>query len=272
MSVYKCTMLIQLATNVSQPTNPDRRIGGWSESWYSIGSLSLAQSNLNGPGGLCQTRAAMLPIGATIVGQRLQLVDPKPVGPTITTAKNFPGSSGLKADTPQQALLMNCPGSGVSNVKHAVLRGIPDPVIIEGEYSPTVAYFTAVVNFMKSLSQFSFRGRDLTLPSLDIISITALGLIQFAAAVPFNPLDRIRIKLVTPAVGQNRVGGVFVASGIPTATTVQLLAWPFGAGTGGFARKDATVYPIVDLPGTEVERVIVRKVGRPFTQYRGRAS
>ena len=75
----KITFLFQLATNVSTPSAVARRIGGWSESWYSAdATISAAITRVNATIGdwgdnIIGSRAALLPTGASIVGQRFQI-------------------------------------------------------------------------------------------------------------------------------------------------------------------------------------------------------
>jgi hypothetical protein len=40
----------------------------------------------------------------------------------------------------------------------------------------------------------------------------------------------------------------------------------------GGVRLDANLYPAVSVNGYQIKRAVVKKVGRPFDQYRGRAS
>jgi len=55
-----------------------------------------------------------------------------------------------------------------------------------------------------------------------------------------------------------------------SGNTAQLVGWSFAASAGGKARKSVVIYPLIDGLNTVATRIVTRKVGRPFDQYRGR--
>jgi hypothetical protein len=276
----KCTALFQLATNVDFPNNPTRRLAGWSESWYFAGSsIQNAQSlfqGINLVGGIgipgwCSLRAAMLPGGAAIVGQRYQVVNP--TGPSQVTGQLFPGSSGATADIPQQAILIYVPALGANNIRRSTLRGIPDPIIVEGETAFTPAFTTALSSFFSFLQNFQFRARDLSQPTFTILNITAAGVVTCETPHTLQVGQMVRILRTRTADG-DLIGGRFQVSAIgPGNTVFTLLNWtPAEATTGGKVRVDAIVFVPVNPAGCVAGRAVTRRVGRPFTQYRGRRS
>lgn len=276
----KCTMLFQLATNLDFPSLPSRRLAGWSESWYFPGSsIPSAIQFTNGIGpfgpialqGLCPARAALLPPGAAIVGQRFQVVSP--TGPSQTLGQIFPGSEGEAADIPQQALLITVPSTNANNIRRSTLRGIPDARVVEGEFQNTPSFNGALNTFFNTLGNFLFRGRDLSQSTVNIVSISPLGVVTCEANIPFLVNDMVRVLRTRTADG-DLVGGRFqVASVGPGSNVFTLLAWtPPEATTGGRVRKDAIVYVAIDSTRIAVNRCVTRRVGRPFTQYRGRRS
>ena len=276
---FKMTMLMQLATNVSDPTAVARRLGGWSESWYwegaSIQDLYIymfgGQIGVGeGIGGFCPARAALLPNGASMVGQRIQQVDP--VGQSQSLSRNFPGTAAIAADVPQMALLCTIPGKNVKNIRRTILRGIPDARVVEGEFSPSNAFVAAVNLFFDALNNWRFRGVDLAQPNLPIITIDATGVIQMGAlSAGFAVNDLVKV-LRSHSAANDPVGGVFMVESIPSATSIKVRNWTAGACTGGTVRKHAFVYPIVDGDNCSIGRIVTKRVGRPFTQYRGRRS
>lgn len=276
---FKLTMLMQLATNVSDPTATQRRLGGWSESWYWEGAsvqdlFVYAFGGQIGVGegqtGLCPVRAAMLPFGASMVGQRIQQVDP--VGQSQSLSRLFPGTAGLNADVPQMALLCTIPGKNVKNIRRTILRGIPDARVVEGEFFPSNAFVANLNLFFDVLSNWRFRGVDLSQAEIPIISVAADGTIQMQGlSAGFAVNDLVKVLRSSDANG-SPVGGVFMIETIPSATSIKVRGWTAGLCTGGKVRKHAFVYPVVDGDNCAIGRIVTKRVGRPFTQYRGRRS
>lgn len=274
----KCTALFQLSTNVDFPNLPAHRIGGWSESWYYIGSsIPNAIQAFASPGtalfpfSWCAGRAALLPGGAAIIGQRYQQV--APVGQSQTAGGIYPGSAGEAADIPQQALLCSIPAVGAGNIKRFTLRGIPDARIIEGEFQGTQSFTQSLNNFFFVLGNFQFRARDLTQPTANIVSISAAGLVTCEAAATFNVNDMVRV-LRTRTVDGDLLGGRFQVASVGPGNNVFTLAnWsPAEATTGGRVRRDSIVFLPADNTRAAAYRAVIRKVGRPFGAYRGRRS
>jgi hypothetical protein len=272
----KITLFLQLATNVDFPANPARRIGGWTESWYFAGvdtnaAIVATNEQIAGAPGLCRARSATLPQSASIVGQRFQLVAPN-VGPSQSLNKFFPGQFGQQNDIPQMALLCRVPALGAANIRRLVLRGIPDASVVEGEYSPSIGFTQALNALFICLGNFQFRGRDLTQPTLKMIMADASGNVSTEVPATYNVNDMVRV-LKASTSKNSLVGGRFqVTTTGPLTTNFKLLNWNLGSTTGGSVRKDGIVFVNVDAQNISTGRIIVKKVGRPFTQYRGRRS
>ncbi len=276
---FKFTMLMQLATNVSDPTATARRLGGWSESWYwegaSIQDLYIAAfGGAAGAGGgiwagLCSTRASLLPLGAAIVGQRIQQVDP--VGQSQSLSRLFPGGP-LAADVPQMGLLCTIPGKTVKNIRRTIIRAIPDARVVEGEYFPSNAFNANLEMYFNVLANWLFRGVDLAQPNLPVLTIDATGVIQMGAlSAGFAVNDLVKVLRSRDATGEP-IGGVFMVESIPSATSIKVRNWTAGVCTGGAVRKHAFVYPQIDSDNCAIGRIVTKRVGRPFQQYRGRRS
>jgi hypothetical protein len=274
----KCTALFQLSTNIDFPNLPNRRIGGWSETWYFPGtSLTSAMNFFQGASftlgfglpGWCQYRAALLPNGAAIIGQRYQQVSP--TGATQTTAQLFPGSSGFAADIPQQAVLIYTPAVGVNNIRRSTLRGIPDTWIVEGELSVPGSLGNPFAPFFSQLANFQIRCRDTTQPTFTILSMTAAGVLTTELPHTIVAGQMVRI-LRTKTIDGDLLGGRFmVASTGPGNNVLTLMNWtPAEATVGGRVRVDAIAYNFVNAGACQVGRAVTRRVGRPFSSYRGR--
>jgi hypothetical protein len=265
MSFTKCTMLFELATNKTAGLS-NNRIGGWSETWYrtTITGLKGAFETL------CQARARLLPNGALVVGQRYQELVLG--GGSQTASARYPGIGGNPADVPQMALLCRASAQGAPNRRGITLRGIPDAVVVQGEYAPTTNFTNDLQAFFTLLKSnlWRFRGKDLTATQVPLISISSAGLATTALAHSFSNGTVVRI-LRAAKLDKEVVSGLFTLGGAaPTGTTFTMPNWGPDATTGGLARLEGTVYPVVNE--VNISRVVVRKVGRPFSGYRGRAS
>jgi hypothetical protein len=269
----KVTILIQQATAISTPNSPIHRIGGWSESWYYPGTdvnAAISFFNLMPAPTWCLDRAALLPYGASIVGQRFQLVAPS-VGPAQSTAAQFPGNGG-EGDQPSAALLLKFPSVGSPNIRRVILRGLPDIDVTEGEYTPSSYFQSALQVWIQACGTLLMRGRDLTQPTTRIITVTSAGVVTTETPTTFAAGQMVRV-LKSRDTGGNLRGGRFqVVQTGPLVNQFTLLNWPYSGTTGGTVRLDAIVYPQVSTNGVTVSRVITRRVGRPFVQYRGRRS
>lgn len=265
MAVLKYTWLFQLFTNVASPDATIHRIGGWSETWYDENlNVLLGSANL-----WAQKRALLLPQGAAIVGLRTQQVDP--VGGAQTFAMNYPGINANSADIPQMALQCKAIGVGVRNVRTFTLRGIPDGQVTQGEYKPVPPFDTNLANFFKMLKQsaWNFRGRDLAQVAHPILTIDPTGIVAFSEPHGLAVGDYVRVLRTVLANGR-QFGGRFYVDAVPSPLKITITGWSQGATTGGKGRKDAIVHPNVE--SATFDRIITRRVGRPFIQYRGRRS
>jgi len=265
MPWLKYTFLFQLSTNATKPNEKVHRIGGWSETWYDEPSTNFAVIAAN----WSARRAPLLPQGAAIIGCRIQQVEP--VAGAQTIALSFPGQAANSADIPQMALQCKATGIGTRNIRTFTLRGIPDGQVTEGEYTPVGGFDTALANFFKYLkgSSWNFRGRDLSQVAHPIVGIANTGVITFSEPHGMIVGDYVRILRTTLANGRQFGGRFFVAT-VNTPTTMAITGWTQGDTVGGKGRKDGIVFPQVEL--AVQDRVITRRVGRPFIQYRGRRS
>lgn len=271
MARFKCTAIFSSSTNVSNTSSPNRRVGGWSESFYYNGSFEAALTAFQtGAGSFCATRAALLPTGCGIIGQRYQQTSP--VGPSATRSQLFPGRTDTPADVPQMALLCSVPGVGVPNVRPMTLRGIPDKYVVEGEYSPDRPFADALRKFFQTgLINLYFKGKDKTQAKIDIVSVSALQVVTTVLPHGLAVGDSVTIgrNKITAGGAIQKATGLVVSVASGTVFTTESLN--LQAGTGGYTQKQVVVYVQVDPGNVEPSRVVVRKVGRPFAGYRGRA-
>lgn len=273
MSALKCTMLFNYVSNtgdqsgVSTVDNAITRTGGWSESWYLQG---VAQSEattrfLN----LCRLRAAMLPIACAVAGQRYQTVDP--VGPSQTGSTVFPGTAGTLADIPQMALYFRMYSDSGRNIRPFFMRGLPDARSVRGEYMPSQAFDTAIDNFFANIrgSLFRFRGRDLSLPEIPLISVAVNGTVQTANPHTYTVGTMVRILRTVDADGR-KLGGLFQVATVINSFSFTIIPNPAWVTDGGKVRQEAIIFTGVNQ--VSQPRVAVKKVGKAFFGYRGRQS
>lgn len=270
----KCTALFQHVTNtgaeggVLTTPAPITRVGGWSESWYLDAETVSPDDRFRR---VNLARAALLPIGCSIIGQRYQMVEP--VGSSQTGSFVYPGTAGTLADVPQMALFCRVHAVNAINIRPAVLRGIPDARAVRGEYNPSDAYTKAISLYFGELATwgFKFRGRDLSAPQLPLIHILADGSVQTEVAHTYVVGDMVQVLRAVGADGRKR-GGRFQVTAVLNSFHFSINWNQLFDSTGGRVRKDLgySYYDIVTP--VDIRGVTVKRVGRPFFQYRGRRS
>lgn len=268
MATFKATMLFVQNSNKGGFAT-ETRVGGWSESYYYQGDLNNLKGNF---ASLCVARAGILPDSARIVGQRYQSIDPPAAAGTA--GRVFPGFLGSN-DVPQLALFIRVPGIGVSNVRPLTLRGLPDAQCTDGEFAPTPTYKANLAFFLEQLSAltFRFKGTDKTQPQVGLETIGSDGTFTLQSNLTFTVGTAINVSRAKNSRGQTLEGRFRVLTATD-ATHGKFATWgDNGAWTGGLAQLDATIYPLVsDVSLNPGAKTVVRKVGRPFSGYRGRAT
>jgi len=272
MPVQKCTLLFQLTTTPPDRTTASPHTGGWSETWWSQTPFSSTDVHWQE---LVRARALLLPEQASIVGLRFGLytiVGNRFVPGGSTTGRlQIPGNSGAITDLPQVALEMAGSTNAGANHSRFNLRCIPDVMMQHGEYQPSNAFKRNVVSFGGKLvnGAFCFVGRDLTKPVQRVISIannvvTVTGLLGAVVGT-----DSVRLLNVKDNQG-NPVKGAFRIVGLTGFAYTVIGLDGVTAGESGSARVDAPV--LLPFASVIANRAVVRKIGRPFEGYRGRAS
>jgi len=267
--MLKCTMLFDVITNDGEEGKPHRQ-GGWSESHYSSDPSSFS-SRIAEFEDLCAKRAALLPIGAMIIGQRYQGVDPPSA--SQTNARQFPGAAGLAADYPTLSMYLRVPARDTRNISPLALRCMPDARIVKGEYNSSQQYQSALVRYLGGLSGnvWRFKGRDLAQTAYPLLRIQEDGTFATEANTTLVAGDMVRV-LRANVEDDGQVGGRFKVVGLEGPVGIGLLDWPFGACTKGRVRLHSIVYPQIDSASASIGQVVVRKVGKASGQYRGKAS
>lgn len=273
----RITLLLSVTTNPPDTTTAAAHSGGWSESFYSSGSSFLPPSFFQTWG---QQRAGCLSGEASIIGYRQQLV-------TISGNKLLPGGSAAGTllypgvatndlNAPQDALMINFTvGGQPQNLRHR-LAALPDSQVENGEYQPNAAYKGAITKYINLIAggQFSAIVRDLTQPDARVVSLIG-GVLTTQSATGAIVGQYIRLRRVKDNAG-NPVEGTFLVmaagggGGAPSTYTLFPAPTQTVNTPNGTARLDLLVNPTIT--GGTPNRLVIRKIGRPFVQYRGRRS
>jgi len=276
---FKVTLLLQDSTGITSTGTvlASQHIGGWSESYYSsVGSITQLRSRLITAGswgiGLLPARAALLPSTGQIVGYRIATVFPRS-GRTQTASAAWPGQFAANTDVPQMAVMCTAQSTTTSNIRRFALRGIPDFQVTYGEYTPSVTYQAAMTAFLNELSAWQFVGQDFAVTNFPIVNVTAGGVVTVAGSMTFAVGDAVQIlSTVLDASGRKFTFKTKVTVGVTAGNQVTVANWPLLPSTGGIFRFLNYLLFNIDGANATADRAAVRKVGRPFGQYRGRRS
>jgi hypothetical protein len=287
----KVVTLIQLQTTPPRYTAPElnytarSHIAGFSEVlwWFddNVSNLQQAlQKGINGQVGLLPARAQLLPTSGTIVGVRLYSGG---AGRGQSLAYSYPGTANYNTDIPQMALLVKAGNAGSTATRRFTIRAIPDLFVEYGEFSPSDTYKQRLTDYFGALGNFVFNALN---PANAKVKAFTIAPVAFAGppartdgqvtlvqnAVPFQPNTVVRISRALDANGIARSGDFTISQIGPIQGQFNVMYWPYGFCTGGTV--SARAYGLYGISPSlcAVERVVVRKVGRPFEQYRGRRS
>lgn len=244
--------------------------GGWSESvYYNSNSTATRNSFLS----LCSARAAFLPNFCSIVGIRVQQVDPS--GSGSLQRINYPGQVGgeYAQDIPQVAALFSIPSTGVSNVRRYRAAALPDDWVNRGEFTPGGPGAGILMTWLGRLHGWHARGSDLSVAKQDITTIASDGSYVLSQPLTVSVGAKVKIFRARDDRGRN-VGGMFTIQAVTDTTHGILRAWPYGACTLGQIQLVTIIYPVMRTTGFDLTSVTVcvRKIGRPFVKYVGRRS
>lgn len=240
---------------------------GWSESFFYSGTNTGALINtLNNLGNV---RSQCLAAGCTVTGGRAAGVNP--AGFAEVLAMNKPGILGSR--DPSFTALQIQTRAGSSNRRQWLFRGIPDEVVVGGQYVPVGLFGGRLATYLSALitAGSQLRVIDRTQPILGIVSVSTAGLLTMPGDQTWAAGDVLKFFRTYDTVGKV-VQGSFVIAAAGDAAHWLLIGWPASRSVdkGKVRRQNIDFQPVTafDPP----VRVVSHKTGRPFGLSRGRAS
>jgi len=272
MIAVRTSLLFAVTTDPTDTAAANPHSGGWSESFWGpqiANQLPYTQT-------LALHRARLLPGEAQIIGYRIETFDlsGNKLTPSGATSGRFryPGVPGRDLNLPQDALMMSGQAAGAINNSRFNLRCLPDGMTTGGEYQPTPAYKATLTLYSQVCTNghWGFIGRVKSGSSARVNSIAG-GVVTLNAPVGgVANVSFLRLNRVYDVNG-NPVKGSFLITAINgNAYTVAGLGATSVTIPSGSARID--VLALFAFGTVVPSRAVVRKIGRPFEQYRGRAS
>lgn len=240
---------------------------GWSESIYvygtGIGGVRV-ETNL-----LMFERDDMLGLGYS--GSFARITKYNDRRQTLFYPSPLEAGSHEDGDTPWNAVLARLVAANGMR-RSLMLRGWPDKCFTNGNFTPIPSVGFALTRYYARLRNGSFAivGINPDNVKKPYISIEPSAVVTFGAAHGFNPGDIVYLVRAKDTTGKTIRGRTSVIEPV-TANTLTLKSWPLGATSfvGSLRKYDLVDSVIVDA---FTERAALRKVGRPFGLYRGRAS
>jgi len=272
---FRVSFLFGLTTEPVSLTVSSAHSAGWSENIWIQNDPDLTAKITR----LAPLRCSMLPIQGSMIGWRTQsytIVGNKLIpGGSASIRQRFPGNARYQCDVPQMCLSVTLPAQGAPNKAQFKLRGIPDGQVTGGEFNELDAFGQKLIDWKNQLiaDSWCMLGRNLTNPSSNVLSIVG-NVLTVDVALPGVVANTtyIRLRKVKDVLGRPVVGTFLVTAIAGTSYTLAGWTHPSNVGISGSCRVDS----LVVLPIANVQfptgRITVKKVGRPFESYRGRAS
>lgn len=259
------------------------RTAGWTESvWVNTNDHTLIRQLIELPGGMAPNsiihqRRRILSTTGTIRGYRIQsynLIGQQllPTGGMTPRSYGGAGQAG-DADSPGLALLIRMNHDTIPASVRLRTAGIPDGWVVGGEVGPA-ADLLAIGGYIGALARsFGSILIDPLQAPVVIRSITGNGVITGVL-----PISGLAVNTIVKVAGsldacRRRRGGVYVITEIGNpAGTIKINGWQWGPTTGGKVRRHVRGFYQFSATGSDWLKNIVRKVGAPFDQFRGRRS
>lgn len=279
-----CSMILELAT-IATEDSPTNRKAGWKESYWADGnSISAAQNLFQGVARInspVSRRIMLLPRTVGVLKachyQQYDIADGVElvaIGPAKIVQVNAFGSAALLSDVPQMSLQVNfgLKDGHPQRIKHTV-AGIPDSQVVDGEGSFSRDMRGRLRSFIDSLdSAFGsvivnkLAGTSRRIKSIDDAGVIT-GVQPIAGIAAGSLVDLLRVR----GADGLQYGGTYRVTAA-AGGTITIQGWEGGDTTGGSLREHFLTFAGFDKAKSNFKRSVIRKVGRPFDQFRGRAS
>jgi hypothetical protein len=269
----RISLLFDVTTAPTDRGSARAHSGGWSEGHWLAGIVTSNSPKITA---LAQKRALLLPSQATIIGFRIATysINGNKMFPLGTSVGKFsyPGTPGRPTDLPQCALGFSCTMQGAPNSVRFNARCIPDLQLQFGEYQPDENYKRFVTQFGTALTSNAYGSivRNLAAPSARVLNAAAGNIALFSNIGGVKNQDYLRLNRVKTDTGENLSGSFLITDINDIVYTLQGLGNKVITRSNGSARLDQIQF--VNYATVNPSRAEVRKVGRSFEQYRGRAS
>jgi len=271
-------MLINAVT-FNNATSAVDRTAGFSDGWYQDGSDAYDYNEVDA--GRVTKRAALLPTRSTVVGVRISDVDAYGVttGKSRTYKLSNKGGQTAQCDDPRMSLLYDVRAQDKSNELNLYIQNVPDIRVAKGSYNPDPAWQTAVQQYLlyAFTNNYGFMGLEQQWPKIPVQTISALGVV--VTKKPHGMVDNQYVRFLRTSENgyTKRNPSGYQVKDVVDAYTFSVWNWdgrPGIVSTGGsvttwgktFCKPTLNNYSIIN------PMAATRKVGRPFFQYRGRAS
>ncbi len=254
MATIRCQLFFQTAAN------------GWSETYFLSGTNTV--SSLNTVKALTLRRMALSSFDTVCTYQRIS--DDAVFRDSLVTSSPFPGTySPTLLSAPDFTALLVRLSSGVQFRRSLFMRGIPEALVQGQDFVPDATWISRFNSFATYLeNNFSLKVFDRALnPVIQGLFITAAGVCQTLTntAFPVGSIVRFRKVGTVPRLTGNQI--VTVPSAGFTFTILNY--GNRGAWNLPYLVQQATI-DLQPIDNVVFERLVSRRVGRPFGQSRGR--
>jgi len=286
----RLTMLMNAPTFFNTTGSVDRT-AGFSDSWFQTGSdtFTLTPVDID----LINKRAALLPKTTTVVGARISDVDQygKTTGKTRTYRMSIAGGQNLECDDPRVSLVYEADGQGLANEFSLFIQNVPDIRVVKGTYNPAATWLTPLRAYFNAIYQgnYVFQGYNLTYPKIGVKSIKTdalTGVTTVTTETDCSALAGFYVRFLRTSAWSKYKPN---PNGYPVKAVVDALHFTINNWTrknengdivnlpdsaGGIVTKwgKQPCTPVFTDYTIQNPSAGMRKVGRPFFQYRGRSS
>lgn len=239
---------------------------GFTESfWWDLATAAGVANRLRTI--VAPARARILPQQISLIGATLYS---EGTGRGIEVPLDFGGFSVGSTDQVNVAGLVETRHGTAPNQRRWWLHALPDNWVTLGELRIPVAEAVKIRTYFDAISDAFWLGIAQTNLS-SILTVSAAGLVTLSAASPFAVGQQLQVNRTLLTSGLKKGGKYFVFSVGPLATQFTLEQWDLGATTGGkIFLPTPTFYNIGNGEGPYLVRAGTKRVGRPFSLYRGR--